>query len=403
MLAKNRRGSDTSPIATVSDDLAAVLKDRKRTLRERKRAARRCLDHLQSEVSQAQRGVDKALAGKPVSKLNKQAVLGSTWVELNRRRHDLDPTVQARVDTTGKIDVEQGWVFKSQHDRRQIYLHVEGSGWAEVGDFRGFGGSGMLGIDTTKASWSDIKAAGRSGDSELGVRRFAADIVTAARALPIAAKKELCHLAEAESRAAGATFALWYEQPEDVTAYNAEVTRLNDVRHTVDSLRSLVGEAGNEREARRAQSLMDEAARFLDAIAPISRPQSPGRVRPAQWGALRHLPNQMWQRAKAPVAMSKLVDALDGEDVILALLGREEPRALLVAITHDRLLVATSDDARVIPHPDDLTWQADADTIGLQAPSADLALENLVTTSPDQAHRVLTLIRAAVAPAAPRV
>ena len=41
----------------------------------------------------------------------------------------LTPDVHARCDQQGMKQSVQGWVWKSDQDRREVYLHINGPGW----------------------------------------------------------------------------------------------------------------------------------------------------------------------------------------------------------------------------------------------------------------------------------
>jgi large subunit ribosomal protein L7/L12 len=64
--------------------------------------------------------------------LTKSVTLYETHLVTPSGSRPLTPDLQATVEQHGTKQVVQGWVFKSDHDRRELYLHLRAAGWSEV-------------------------------------------------------------------------------------------------------------------------------------------------------------------------------------------------------------------------------------------------------------------------------
>ena len=65
-----------------------------------------------------------------------KVTLYDTHVKYGNKLYELNESVQASADQQGMKQVVQGWVFKSNQDRRELYLHVQSPGWSFVAGFR---------------------------------------------------------------------------------------------------------------------------------------------------------------------------------------------------------------------------------------------------------------------------
>lgn len=98
------------------------------------KALRSAWASAEGQVTEARTAVQWAAAGRKLASIGvtSRAVLYETHVETTQGRVELTPDVRAWADQHGTKQVVQGWVFKSNNDRREVYLHIEGSGQAVV-------------------------------------------------------------------------------------------------------------------------------------------------------------------------------------------------------------------------------------------------------------------------------
>jgi ribosomal protein L7/L12 len=109
--------------------------------RSRLDAARKALAQTEktyeSAIKQASR--DREQVGRPAKiasiGLVRTVTLTETTIKTPKGEFPLTPDVEARAEQHGNKQVVQGWVFKSDNDRREIYLHLHGPDWADVVPF----------------------------------------------------------------------------------------------------------------------------------------------------------------------------------------------------------------------------------------------------------------------------
>jgi hypothetical protein len=90
-----------------------------------------------SEVDRARKAAAQAAAPTKIASIGvvRPVVLTETTVKTPKGEFPLTPDVTARAEQHGNKQVVQGWVFKSDNDRREVYLHVDGPTWADVVPF----------------------------------------------------------------------------------------------------------------------------------------------------------------------------------------------------------------------------------------------------------------------------
>ncbi len=90
------------------------------------------------------RRVDAALAARRDAATPKKlggigvvqrVTLTETTIKTPKGEFELTPDVEARAEQHGNKQVVQGWVFKSNNDRREVYLHINGPDWGVVVPF----------------------------------------------------------------------------------------------------------------------------------------------------------------------------------------------------------------------------------------------------------------------------
>jgi Short C-terminal domain len=86
----------------------------------------------QAKLQAQQAGVPNKLGSIGVIQ---RVTLTETTLKTPKGEYKLSPAVQARAEQHGNKQVVQGWVFKSDNDRREVYLHVDGPDWGVVVPF----------------------------------------------------------------------------------------------------------------------------------------------------------------------------------------------------------------------------------------------------------------------------
>lgn len=86
---------------------------------------RNAVSRLVDEMRQGLRGSQLASIGGWMNR----ATLYAGEIEHGKDRHPLTPGVNASVDQQGNVTSSQGWVMKTQHDSREIYVNVQGPDW----------------------------------------------------------------------------------------------------------------------------------------------------------------------------------------------------------------------------------------------------------------------------------
>jgi large subunit ribosomal protein L7/L12 len=111
------------------------------TYRSRVDAARKALGQAEkaydSAIKHAQRDCEQAGHPAKIASIGivRSVTLTETTIKTPNGEFRLTPDVEARAEQHGNKQVVQGWVFKSDNDRREIYLHLHGPDWADVVPF----------------------------------------------------------------------------------------------------------------------------------------------------------------------------------------------------------------------------------------------------------------------------
>jgi ribosomal protein L7/L12 len=128
------------PAVPVRDALKAVESAFK-AYTKRLDAGRKGLSQVEqqysAEVKRAERDLEQA--GRPAKLasvgLMTRVTLTETTIKTSKGEHPLSTDMTISAEQHGTKQVVQGWVFKSDNDRREVYLHLTGPNWAEVVPF----------------------------------------------------------------------------------------------------------------------------------------------------------------------------------------------------------------------------------------------------------------------------
>lgn len=98
------------------------------------KALRRERDARNERIRSRTKAVDEASRGKKLRAIGavQRVVLYEDRVVTPDGTFELGPNVHARCELQGAVQSVQGWVWKSDQDRREVYLHVNGPGWHSV-------------------------------------------------------------------------------------------------------------------------------------------------------------------------------------------------------------------------------------------------------------------------------
>jgi hypothetical protein len=132
-------GSELSP-ASIKDGEKTVqraFKDYKKRVAAARNVLVRAEKAHTGRVKEAQRARTNAASPKKIAAIGalRRVTLTETSIRTPKGEFSLTPDVEARAEQHGNKQVVQGWVFKSDNDRREIYLHLQGADWAEVVSF----------------------------------------------------------------------------------------------------------------------------------------------------------------------------------------------------------------------------------------------------------------------------
>jgi hypothetical protein len=183
----------------------------------------------------------------------KNLTLFDTQVQVASYAHPLTADTLARVDQQGMVQSVQGWVFKSNQDRREAYLHIEGQGWFHVlrqkvpmrfeqtwsKDVRKL-------FEQMRSFASALNAAAKNVENVRAQRRMASE----------ASRGELERVKADSADLESKRHAL-----EEARAETADLLELRD---TVLALLERVPESSHVSAARKAISAVDKEARPLD-------------------------------------------------------------------------------------------------------------------------------------------
>lgn len=381
------RRTDT-PLDGALRELERVCAAHRVAVKKTRSAATAAVDALERAVRDAAKPVERSLAPSVVEKLSRSLELGDRYVKVNGKRYLLDPSVRAWTDRTGNLDVEQGWVFKSEHDRRRLYLHVEGPDWHEVAEFRGAGGKGMIGADSNNATLSEVLMGARhGGDHLIAVMQFAGQVSITARAAAAAARRKLHETSALEQRAADAAFASWYAPPDESRRDNAQLADAGVIRTACDAVRAARDDASAAPADRaKGDAELAKVETWLDTLAPIAFPEPPrGRSR-THWGAYRHVPTAV--RAAVHEQAVQLFERLGDDETALCMLCELSGRTV-VAATQRRVVGVTAGAAEL--DLTDASWSRDGKTGFCVQTSSGERLAGLQTCFPSVADAVMEL------------
>ena len=142
MEAKSEQLGAGQPQADVSanslKEAVAGLKQALTAYRTQVAGAEKELTAVESERNRSIQAARKKLAddAKPrkVGSLGtmRKVTVTETTIQTPKGTFPLVEGIRAASDQHGMKQVVQGWVFKSDQDRREVYLHIEGPGWADV-------------------------------------------------------------------------------------------------------------------------------------------------------------------------------------------------------------------------------------------------------------------------------
>jgi hypothetical protein len=183
---------DGSPLGAVAP---ISVKDAHRAAEQAFRSYRSSVDNARdglsraekdyaASVKRAERGRAEAASPSKIASIGvvRKVTLSETTIRTPKGEFPLTPDVEARAEQHGNKQVVQGWVFKSDNDRREVYLHLTGPNWADVVPF------------SMKHSFSQPR----------DLHSFAAQITAAARNADAARARIARRVAEADERRAAA-------------------------------------------------------------------------------------------------------------------------------------------------------------------------------------------------------
>jgi large subunit ribosomal protein L7/L12 len=224
-----------APATSVKDAMKAVDSAFK-IYSKRVDGARKGLYQAEKQYAAAVKSAERDCeqAGRPAKiasvGLMTRVTLTETTIKTPKGEFPLTPDVTISAEQHGTKQVVQGWVFKSDNDRREVYLHVTGPDWADVVPF------------ALKNSVTDARQ----------LHEFAARAGVAARNSDNA-RAALAQRAEAAGNRLAAARANREPVHEAAEAYVASAWDVQDLKPTSDQLAALLEHADqSDRKARKA-------------------------------------------------------------------------------------------------------------------------------------------------------
>lgn len=113
--------------------LEAVHKEHRTRVEGARRALREAKESYSAAISVRERAAQAEESRVLASVgLLKRVTLYETLITTPGGTYELTPDVTARAELHGMKQAVQGWIYKTDHDRREAYLHINGPGWSEV-------------------------------------------------------------------------------------------------------------------------------------------------------------------------------------------------------------------------------------------------------------------------------
>jgi hypothetical protein len=124
-------------IKSAERTIATVLKSHRSRVEGARSALAAAERAYESRVANAKTAVDRAAQPNKIAAIGivRRVTLTETTITTPKGQFELTPEVDASAEQHGNKQVVQGWVFKSDHDRREIYLHINGPTWGDVVPF----------------------------------------------------------------------------------------------------------------------------------------------------------------------------------------------------------------------------------------------------------------------------
>jgi ribosomal protein L7/L12 len=197
-------------------------------------------DHMRA-VERAEKERHQAAQPRQIASIGtlRPVTLTETTIRTPKGTFALTPDVQATAQQHGNKQVVQGWVFKSDNDRREVYLHLSGPDWADVIPF-------SMKYSTVQPRQLHEFAAkvGVAARQSEQARQVLRDRVAAHDARLVAVRRDRRGVVEAVER--------WVAATDDVGEVDAACTSLARLADMTDS------DDRKTRDARRREQLAHE-------------------------------------------------------------------------------------------------------------------------------------------------
>ena len=273
---------------------------------ERERAARKALLAAEREhdtaIVRARKELEAAKSPEKIASIGvvRWVILTATTVQTPKGTYPLTADVQARAEQHGNKQVVQGWVFKSDNDRREVYLHLEGPDWADVVPF------------AMKHSLSTPRE----------LHDFAAKVLTAARNSD-SARAELGRRTDAATAALADVLADRSAIEERLADFVSSVAATGDLNPALARLQALLVDADQkDRKVRKASDALARTRNRLEQYCADSERATAG-LAAADSAAANEV--QQLREHRGPSLAAAPVDKTPTEQVPAVQSSRAEP------------------------------------------------------------------------------
>lgn len=127
-------GSSLTDLKAAMEALGAARAQYQRALKDARSRLKAGLGTQERDIAQARKALDDARGPRKLGSLGvaKRVTLTEDSISTPNGRFALTEGIGAHAEQHGTKQVVQGSVVKSNQDRREVFLHINGPDWADV-------------------------------------------------------------------------------------------------------------------------------------------------------------------------------------------------------------------------------------------------------------------------------
>lgn len=221
------------------------------TLETLRRELRRDSAAYERRVAAARKQVDQASQERKIDGYLWRVALYETRLKMPDGVYELTPGVTAHVEEMGMVQTVQGWVFKSETDNREAYLHVDGPGWASV--FR----------VNLKYAWTSQSLGDNLRTNTKELRRLAQNITTVARNVEYAREQRQLKMEAAQEELARIVSEKSHLERSLDTLKTAAAAAVKEIEQCQGTVRESLSGLQTTRGVRRSRKILERADQMI--------------------------------------------------------------------------------------------------------------------------------------------